>query len=295
MRSEGTKHHFDNLYFDAPRQYGGIQVFQIGDIYCNSDHQIGFHQQRCHEISYIVSGSGIFHLDGKDYEVKSGDLFLSPYGLVHSITSSHSSPIRFYYLGFLFDSTHPDYKEYESLDQKIQRHPFPVAVDQYTIPPYFIGLFNEIILDCPNQDKMIAHYLSLILFLTERNFWGRSSLRQKIGEDSRGKSRLIYDIIHYMESHIFQLHSVQDVSRYVGYSYSYVAQVFSSEMGMSLSGYYQHIRFEKAIELMRANITITQISEMLGFESIHAFSRAFKRMYGTSPSHYLQEQKENST
>ena len=294
MRSEGTKHHFDNLYFDEPRQYEGIRVFQIGDIYCNSDHQIGFHQQRCHEISYIVSGNGIFHLDGKDYEVKGGDLFLAPLGSVHSITSSHNSPIRFYYVGFLFEKEHPDYPKYEPLDQKIFNHPFPIAVDQYSLPPYFIGLFNEIILDCDNQTTMIGHYLNLILLLTERDFWGKDNLRQKIGKDARGKSRLVYDIIHYMENHIFQLHSIQDISRYVGYSYSYVAQVFSSEMGMSLSNYHQQIRFEKAIELMKTNITITQISEMLGFESIHAFSRAFKRIYNCSPSRYLLDQKKSS-
>ena len=58
------KFHFDNVYFESPRLYEDILLYQIGDLSCESGYAIGEHEQYCYEISYIVSGKGLFYTNG---------------------------------------------------------------------------------------------------------------------------------------------------------------------------------------------------------------------------------------
>lgn len=98
------------------------------------------------------------------------------------------------------------------------------------------------------------------------------------------RQRMVYDI----DSNIFCIKKLTDISGKLGYSYSYVSQTFAAVMGMSLGSCYQQRRFEKAVELLSGSNTVTQVSEALGFDSVQSFSRFFRRNCGTPPSKYIQ-------
>lgn len=289
MLTREKRFHFDNIYLQNPKQYGAIRVYQIGDLYCGGDYEVASHRQYCHEISFIVSGIGTFYRDEKPYRVKSGEIFLSPFQTTHRIESSSFNPVRYYYLGFMLDGAHPDYPKYMPFDNALQAVNSPITVDRYNIHNLFSNLFNEIIMDCDNKDELIKSYLELLLLLTERNYRQKSRPMQKIEQDDRSKNRLVYDIINYIDNSIFNIRSLTDISKHLGYSYSYVSRVFTDAMKLPLGSYYQKVRFEKAVELIKSGINMTQVSEMLGFDSIHSFSRSFKKFYGVPPTHYAEE------
>jgi quercetin dioxygenase-like cupin family protein len=46
---------------------------------------IGFHQHDKDEIYYVISGTGIYTLDGKDYTVAAGNAMLTRPGSTHAI------------------------------------------------------------------------------------------------------------------------------------------------------------------------------------------------------------------
>ena len=51
--------------------------------------------------------------------------------------------------------------------------------------------------------------------------------------------------------------------------------------------YYSILKTKEAKKLIREKTySISQISEMLGYSSIHIFSRAFKKSVGISPTDY---------
>lgn len=290
MYSKDKKFHFDNSYLDAPKQYGAIRIYQIGDLYCNSDYKVAPHVQTCHEISYIVAGIGTFYKDGKPYRVKNGEIFLSPYNIMHEIESSSYNPIRYYYCGFMLDKSHPNYYKYAGLDASLKTVNNPITMDKYNIHSLFSNIFNEIVMDCTNKDNLLESYFDLLLLLTERNYWYKNTLNEKIEQDYRSKNRLVYDVINYIENNIFNIQNLTDISKHIGYSYSHISQVFTNTMEIPLGSYFQKVRFEKAVELIKSNISITQVSEMLGFNSIHSFSRSFKKYYGISPTHFIELQ-----
>ena len=93
----GTSFHFDNLFENKLMPFRLFDLFQIGEICCEREYEIPFHVQLCDEISYILSGKGIFYINSTPFPVKSGDVILNRTGETHFIRSfmpcsSRSSP-----------------------------------------------------------------------------------------------------------------------------------------------------------------------------------------------------------
>ena len=68
-----------------------------------------------------------------------------------------------------------------------------------------------------------------------------------------------------------------------GVSEKYVFSIIKNHTGKSLGDFIEQLRFSRAEELLRSNVDINQIPEMVGFNSINTFYKAFKRIYGVSP------------
>lgn len=59
--------------------------------------------------------------------------------------------------------------------------------------------------------------------------------------------------------------------------------------GSSFKNIYESVGFERARDLLKERrMSISQISERLGYSNIGAFSRAFKRLSGMTPSEFIQ-------
>jgi AraC-like DNA-binding protein len=50
------------------------------------------------------------------------------------------------------------------------------------------------------------------------------------------------------------------------------------------------VRIEKALELLKTEIPVSEVCYAIGFESLSSFSRLFKRIVGIAPSTYLVQQ-----
>lgn len=67
----------------------------------------------------------------------------------------------------------------------------------------------------------------------------------------------------------------------------YLSQFFKEQMGVNFSTYIENIRMTKAKEyLSDSTFTIGEISRAVGYNSSSAFSRAFKRLHGITPTEY---------
>ena len=53
------------------------------------------HQHPWYHVNYVVSGNGILHYDGKDYEVEEGSYAYIPENVVHQFKSAGKGPLKF--------------------------------------------------------------------------------------------------------------------------------------------------------------------------------------------------------
>ncbi|MDN0043677.1 AraC family transcriptional regulator [Mediterraneibacter glycyrrhizinilyticus] len=68
---------------------------------------------------------------------------------------------------------------------------------------------------------------------------------------------------------------------------SRLQKLFHEKCGLGIIEYFSHMKIDAAKQLIRnEQMNFTQISENLGYSSIHYFSRQFKKITGMTPSEY---------
>ncbi|MFV0395818.1 MAG: GyrI-like domain-containing protein [Coprobacillaceae bacterium] len=93
--------------------------------------------------------------------------------------------------------------------------------------------------------------------------------------------------IQYIETHLYEDIGLYDVADAVGYSYYHMTRLFASSIKESVGSYIRKRRlYEASKRLIYSDEKIITIAMDSGFDSSEAFSRAFKLVYGDSPSKY---------
>lgn len=285
------KFHFDNVYTSSPLSFGALRLVQVGDLSCEAGYSTGAHIQVCYEITYIVSGSGQIWSGHRPYPVRRGDIFINAVGDPHLVRSSVHDPMRFFYLGFHFDETSPDFPLFQPVKQFFDTCDSPLLPDQHAMYNAFTEIFNELIEDLPMRDVLIKACLEQILIATYRSYLVGARAGYVAPESQTKGESIVYAAIHYIDTHIEQIKSLKDISAPLGYSYPYLSQVFTRETGRPLKAYFYDKRFERAGVLLQSGCRIGEVAERLGYETAYAFSRAFKHHYGVAPSHYAAQAK----
>jgi AraC-like DNA-binding protein len=96
----------------------------------------------------------------------------------------------------------------------------------------------------------------------------------------------------YMEEHVMDSLSIDEVARHCETSVSTLAHTFKELTGVSPLQYHLRLKFELAKILLRdGSNTTTSVAEKLNFADTAHFSRTFKKMSGTSPSRFARSVK----
>lgn len=281
------KFHFDNIYMENPKPYEHILLYQIGDISCQNGFVIGEHDQCCYEISYIVSGKGYFYTNGIQYPVKKGDIFLNVPGELHNGMADYVDPFRYFYVGYTFEDHHDTPDLLTHARRMFDQVKNPVLHDKFNIQVPFLNIFSEIINIKNYTDLMIKTYLHQIVVLAYRNFFESWEKEYSPQSDQHNAKQVVYEVINHIDTHLYDIADLSKLASDLSYNYSYLSRVFSMETGLSIQEYYQKKRFEKAAELLKnSDLSITRIAEDLQYQSIHSFSKAFRKNFGISPTAY---------
>jgi len=278
--------HFDNLYEDEELRIGDLLLYQAGDLVCEAGYTTEEHEQIVDEISYIVSGAGIFTANGQDFDVKRGDVVISALGETHNIISSMTEPLRYFYVAFRF--VKPELEPYPELISVFRRSGVKKMNDPAVFDS-FVAFLEELAKPDEFSQLMLGALLTQLICTAARLF-GAKGRRGYFSEDGMAAdSRLVRDVSAYIDAHACELTRLRELSERFGYSYTHISQLFSATMGESLKSYQTRRRFEKACEQLGRGLSVTAVAELTGFQSVHAFSRAFTKHTGLTPREYKQQ------
>ncbi|SMC70527.1 transcriptional regulator, AraC family with amidase-like domain [Rhizobium sp. RU36D] len=88
-----------------------------------------------------------------------------------------------------------------------------------------------------------------------------------------------------MEQHMEEAVSIEELARSVGLSRRQLERIFIAKTGMSPANAYNKLRLKKARALLlQSKAPLIDVALDVGFASAAHFSRAFKRIYGITPS-----------
>ena len=286
-----AKFHFDNTYSGMDMLFGPYILYQIGDLSCEPGYQTYEHKQAVYEITYVLSGSGTFYCNDKIYSMEKGDLLIIRKGDKHNIVSSDCDPLRFFYLGF--DFTEPiGNEQIRQLKAFFDETDLVESCNSVGIQEAFMKILSEFLSDDDFSALMVEAYMQEIICCVYRIFSRKSPKSYILNTGSSADEKLVYDVIHYIDVNMETMENLSDLSREFGYSYTHIAQKFSASTGESLKTYHTKRRFEKANDYLNRGYSITKVAETMGFKSIHAFSRAYKKHFGLAPREYKKLQAE---
>lgn len=102
-----------------------------------------------------------------------------------------------------------------------------------------------------------------------------------------GQSRELYRCLVYLEEHLTEPVSFDDMAEKLGYNRSYLCTKFKKEMNQTIGEYLQNRRIEYAkLSLTSSDRSIQDISQMLQFGSSSYFGAVFRKATGMSPIEY---------
>jgi AraC-like DNA-binding protein len=100
---------------------------------------------------------------------------------------------------------------------------------------------------------------------------------------------ILESINRHVRENLHRAVTIGDLADELGYSVSHLRAVFRDRLGVSLGRYMRESRLSQAAKLLQSSEhNVGEIGERCGFESLYAFSRAFRKAYGLPPRSYRQ-------
>jgi AraC-like DNA-binding protein len=248
------------------------------------------------EFIYIDSGKMLITAGEEQYILKSGELAFHKPGEFHAVSAYEQIPANFIVASFVCDSPGMKYFEHRilSLNSKERGYLYDAVrcwqqsvVSRQT--PYNLSLAPMPLKDVPfGQAQMVQLYLELLLInLVQQNVGVKISRRVETYAMQVMYKQLTDNVIKYLEDHICESVSLEQIANDLGYSVPQMKKLFRMQMNCGIIDYFIELKMDEAKRLMqKSDMNITQIAHYLGYQDASYFSRLFKSRYGVTPSEY---------
>ncbi len=246
------------------------------------------------EMSCVVRGTGTYQVNGEDFDMRPGDIFL------FAPTDEHNLLLRNEHLEhivihldplFLWNALGND-MDYKFLMVFFQRNPhFRCRLDRSNpASPLLAQWFREIWQECQQQqdcyELMIKIKLQTILAQIIRSYdcidTGAATPTLRSGDLEH-----MNQVLAYIEEHLDGEIRLAELAAIAHVSTSYFSTMFKQINGLPPVEYIVGQRIRRAIEYIRTtDMSLTDVAIACGFNNSTNFYKAFHRVTGRTPASY---------
>jgi AraC-like DNA-binding protein len=229
------------------------------------------------QIIYVEKGTLVTEWNHQSFIVKSNELFVQPPGGVYK-QFTRNEPCS--YLTILFDMKCVNEKDYSRLAHRVYKADQEIrnALDAF-VEADNKSYSNDMLLN-------LVHRILLKLVHTEHH----PSLNcDGSALDARFENELLNEILLYINEHLYHSFNVEQLCDHFGMSRSSLQTLFNANLGIAPKQFITEAKLSKSKDLIATkNHSVSEISKMLGYSSIHYFSKVFKSEYGQTPAEYAR-------
>ena len=293
MNEVKSLYHIDNQYILSPIDFGDFLLVQLGRRYCITGEVIAPHLHReWFEITIVLNGEAEVINNGASMMLKKGDIHFSfPYE-IHEIRAGNADNFEYDFFSFIVKDDTP-LKHLENIMQNLSDNEKRVFHDE-RIEFLIRNAIFEYSTDNFGKEEIVRDALHQTIIYIIRGLEGINNEKHT----KSNKDLLCYKIMNYIDTHLYTLKSIGELSDIFKYDASYLSAIFKSTTGKTLFDYYSTRRLEHAkMLILERNMRIWEIAELLHYSSAFSFSKAFTKKYGISPkkmqteSYRLNDQK----
>lgn len=277
-----TNTEFKSIKLDNPFNYSNISSsLDISEIYTKfyqekgTNYNFSGEKHSYWELTYVDKGELLTTIDRVSYHLKQGDLIFYAPMQFHTQSTFEKISSSYLTINFKMNFNHADL-----LCNKI----FSLKRDSYFIVTRLIEeLSND---NLYSNDLSLCYLKQLIiqmLRLDNSHFHSKPTTHMQ----QTYENELLNDILLYIDDNIYEKISVSTLCDHFCISTSMLHSLFRKNMNNTAKNYINELKLSKSKELIRNSThTLSEISEMLGFSSIHYFSKKFKSYFNISPTEY---------
>ena len=139
------------------------------------------------------------------------------------------------------------------------------------------------------SQQLIRLYLQqMLIYMIRRNSSPPMTVPISKFVNLKNNSAVYKRVIAYMEDHIRENITLYDLCHDNMIGRSQLQKMFQEQHQCGTMEFFSRLKIAYARQLIRENqMNFTQISEFLGYSSIHYFSRQFKKISGMTPTEYI--------
>ena len=223
-----------------------------------------------YEIMYYAEGESVISFNGEKYEMSENKILYLPKGIDNEDYSIFiKKPVKLY--NIYFDT-----------DSQLPQKPMVISAKSAEIANLFEKIFHTWVYkkECYYY-KAVRYFYNIAELVKKSQPFYLNSKKYELLKKSED-----FMLTHYCD-YKFNFKEMQKIT---GLSYSYFKKLFIEKYGMPPVKYVNKLKINRACELLISNrFTVSEISEMCGFENTYYFSTVFKNYMGVSPKQFSKE------
>lgn len=223
---------------------------------------------------YISEGEGTYiDSDGKRWAIHSGDLFQRFPGVPHDVKLAPKT-VRSY-----IAVPHDIYNLIERTENRFLKKPVHSLGPMYDLTDNF----RHLMCSCEKEKDLYSlalkfqHLIKLCML----------SADDYIKKEENSLEHRLLRAAELLTENLDEALSIQDVATAIGLNYHTFRRQFTRWADVSPGQFRIQKRIEKALSLLsNQKLSISEISALLGYSDIYAFSSHFKKAVGVSPRNF---------
>ena len=230
-------------------------------------------------IQLVLQGEGTVCIDETTIHPTSGQLYLLPAYTNQAFFTDIHNPYRTYYCHFEITCQQTDLFELIHLPLCID------AKDPKKAEQLFLDLVHSV-----RQDDIFSALKAKQAVLNLLCYYLECCPKDSVSLVAQTFDSPLSDAIAYVETHLNEQITVQQMAEAAGYHVSHFTRLFQSRMGISPGQFILQKKAETATQLLTStDLPIASIADSLGFGSQFYFSNFFKKQTGMTPSSYRRK------
>lgn len=242
----------------------------------------------CHndylEILLIRSGTGIYVVEGKQYQIKRGDIIICNSGVMHDEIPEKTENINTYCLAISNVKINK-----LGLNALIPSGVSPVLScgDQFEDIENLMGIIYKQLRSGKKNVEETCHYMTLTILTIVLSLIDENNLQEIQLRNDENTSISGSNIKKYIDNHYNEDLNLQILGEKLNMSPYYLSHVFKKATGYSPMKYIQRRRIGEAqTYLIHTNWPVTLISSIVGYGNYNYFNSLFTEYVKITPIKY---------
>lgn len=252
--------------------FSSLELKWIADLFHRENTGTIRHDHTFFQILYVKSGTARVYIDDRAFVASPSSFFLFKPLEQHEFYANEGGAATY---EMKFDITDP------GLHQRLSNLDSTLAVDG----PHMERIFSALVYEAEKADELAR--LSCQALFTELVIHLIRCQEKTDAASAPGIPAPLQKVLRYMREHYRETVSLEELAAVIHVEKTYFIKSFKKHIGTTPMLFLQRLKIEKAATLiLNSDMSITGISDFLGFKSIHHFSNAFKKHTGFSPTAY---------